>query len=222
MRISSTVACVLVVVFLLVKTHTFVFAETPPPQVPDTSVETADVSETIPIEIEETPPPLPIPALPSPEEIINSIPTGEDYPTQLIIPSIRLNVPVIDVGLNAAGEMDVPDGSTNNVGWYEDGTVPGEFGSAVLDAHVYAAFKNLRYAKIGDDVYVVMNSGKKLHFRIEASYVYPLQELKPEWLFSGNDKRRLNLITCAGKFIPSMDTYDKRLIVYTVLVDERP
>src|SRR5947208_1526342 len=47
-------------------------------------------------------------------------PTREDsYPARLIIPSIGLDDSVLEVGLNAKGEMDVPDGKTKNVGWYK-------------------------------------------------------------------------------------------------------
>src|SRR5438552_377745 len=45
-------------------------------------------------------------------------------PVELIIPSINLDSPIQSLGLNKLGEMDVPDGRTNNVGWYEYGTIP--------------------------------------------------------------------------------------------------
>jgi LPXTG-site transpeptidase (sortase) family protein len=139
---------------------------------------------------------------------------------QVIIPSIGLDTPIVNVGINEKGEMAVPDGKTKNVGWYEKGTIPGETGSAVLAAHVYAAFKKLRYAKIGDPVYVRTQSGKILHFRIEDSRVFKLNDISTDWLFNQADKKRLNLITCAGKYIPKLATYEKRLIVNAVLVDE--
>jgi LPXTG-site transpeptidase (sortase) family protein len=141
------------------------------------------------------------------------------YPVRLRIPSIRLDTAVENVGLNEKGEMDVPDGKSKNVGWYEYGTVPGETGSAVMDAHVYAAFKNLKYAKIGDDVYVEMSDGRKLHFVVAHSMLYKKDEVPRELLFTWNDDERLNLITCAGRWSRALDTYDHRLIVYTTLVD---
>src|SRR6185295_18315844 len=111
-------------------------------------------------------------------------------------------------------EMDVPDGRTNKVGWYEPGTLPGNSGSAVLDAHVYAAFKNLRYAKVGDDIYVKTRSGKLLHFRAEESLVYKTSQVPLQQLFNRTDVPRLNLITCAGKLTKDRSTYDHRLILY--------
>src|ERR1043166_9395149 len=100
---------------------------------------------------------------PQPKAPVVPIPSA---PTRLSIPSINLQAPIVPVGTNEKGEMDVPDGDTNDVGWYKRGTTPGQEGSAVLDAHVFAALSNLRYAKAGDDVYVTNEAGQKLHFRV--------------------------------------------------------
>lgn len=140
-------------------------------------------------------------------------------PQELSIPSIGLAAPIIPVGVNAKGEMDVPPGSTQEVGWYADGTVPGAPGSAVIDAHVFAAFASLHNIRIGDDVYVFTNAGTKLHFKVTAMRTYPLAEVSAEALFNASGARQLNLITCAGKYIPSQQTYDHRLVVFTTLVD---
>src|SRR5258708_1660959 len=85
------------------------------------------------------------------------------YPVRLIIPSIKIDDQIVKVGVTDNGEMDVPDGKTKNIGWYMYGTVPGEVGSAVLDAHVFAAFKSLHNLKQGSDIYVIMSDGEKLH-----------------------------------------------------------
>src|SRR3989344_3208023 len=76
------------------------------------------------------PSPAPAPAIPG-------------TPARLRIASAEIDAPVIRVGLDATGAMAVPDGSSNNVGWYKDGPKPGETGTAVLDAHVFAAFRTL-------------------------------------------------------------------------------
>lgn len=147
-------------------------------------------------------------------------PDPSDYPARLIIPSIRLDSKVREVGVTSNGEMDVPDGKTMDVGWYRYGTTPGDTGSAVMDAHVYAAFAKLRYAKIGDDIYVVNMKGEKLHFRVTDSRVYSIDEIPLEDIFANSNGRRLNFITCARKFIPSLNTYSHRLVVYTELVED--
>ncbi|HWP61381.1 MAG TPA: class F sortase [Candidatus Paceibacterota bacterium] len=138
-------------------------------------------------------------------------------PSRLFIPSIGLNAPVLAVGVNAAGEMAVPSGKSNAVGWYAGGAVPGQTGSAVLDAHVFAAFSHLSKVAPGSNLYVTVGS-RTLHFVVQKVKTYSLNELSPQMLFAQNDARRLNLITCAGSYVPALGTYDHRLVVYAVEV----
>jgi sortase (surface protein transpeptidase) len=206
MRFSSKIVCSLAVIGLFLEMHAWVFAAPVTPQVPETSVDTH----------QETNAPAP---LPDPQQLVSELTEGNDYPVEVTIPSIHLDSPIIDVGVNAKGEMDVPDGNTKNIGWYQDGTIPGNIGSAVFDAHVFAALKDLRYAKVGDDIYVKTKSGKELHFRIEQSTLYKTTEVPVQTLFNHADKARLNFITCAGKLTYDRSTYDHRLVDYAVLVD---
>jgi len=145
---------------------------------------------------------------------------GKSVPDTVIIPSINLDSPIQPLGLNSKGEMDVPNGKTNNVGWYQYGTVPGDIGSAVLDAHVFAAFANLNQLTSGSDIYIVSNDGAKLHFVVSDVETYALADVPLKTLFNRRDGRYLNLITCAGKLTPDHSTYDHRLIVYTKEIEE--
>jgi LPXTG-site transpeptidase (sortase) family protein len=130
-----------------------------------------------------------------------------------------MDAPIVPVGVNAKGEMAVPNGSTNNVGWYAAGVTPGNTGAAVLDAHVFAAFSSLRNVKVGDSVYVKTSSGQTLRFVVTRTRTSLLSDLTPSMLFEQTDERHLNLITCAGKLTPDHSTYDHRLIVYTTLAE---
>lgn len=146
--------------------------------------------------------------------------TAEQYPDRLIIPSIGVNVPIVAVGVNSKGEMAVPPGNSDEVGWYNGGPMPGSVGTAVLDAHVFAAFKSLRNLAVGGDIYVQTKGGSKLHFKVRDSRIYELSELTSNMLFGSTGDRRLNLITCAGTYVPSIGTYDHRLVDYAVFVAE--
>lgn len=143
--------------------------------------------------------------------------TVADIPTWIMAPSIGLFSPMQGVGINEKGEMDVPSGDTNHVGWYEYGVVPGNDGTAVLDAHVYAAFRNLNQIKPGEVFYIFMQSGKILSFRVTDNNLYDLATLSPYALFEPfNTTKKVNLITCAGRFLGS--TYSHRVIVSAELV----
>lgn len=150
--------------------------------------------------------------LPLPIAVVNLTP-----PTGLIIPSIDLDSPVIPVGVNEKGEMDVPSGKTNKVGWYKGGVLPGERGSAVLDAHVYAAFSRLNELTPGSDIFV-QEGTETLHFVVDEVETYALSDVPRKRLFTQADKERLNLITCAGVYSEAAETYSHRLIVYATLV----
>ncbi len=139
-------------------------------------------------------------------------------PARLLIPAIGLDSEIQYVGQNSKGEMDVPSGETNYVGWYQKGTVPGKTGSAVFAAHVFAAFSDLDRVPVGADIYVDTNGGERLHFVVEAAKTYELGSISSQTLFNRKDDQRLNLITCAGTFVKSLDTYDHRLVVYATLV----
>lgn len=140
------------------------------------------------------------------------------HPTQILIPAIGVNSYVVEVGVNALGEMDVPDGKTLNVGWYKYGTVPGEIGSAVMDAHVFAAFKKLKNAQIGNRIYVVNGRGEIKEFKIVSSKVYPRAQVPMETIFTDASGTYLNLITCEGRYSIRDATYTHRRVVYAELV----
>lgn len=162
-----------------------------------------------------TPAPSPRPTTP-PAPRVSTGPAR--YPARLLIPAVGISSPIIGVGVNAKGEMAVPSGSSNNVGWWKDGTIPGENGTAVLDAHVFAAFQALDQVKIGDNIYVERNDGSKLHFVVVDVETYALNAMTSRMLFGEDGTPRLNLITCAGTLTPDHSTYDHRLVVYTKLV----
>jgi sortase (surface protein transpeptidase) len=149
--------------------------------------------------------------------IVEPAPIPTPLPSRLIIPSISLNDTIAKVGLNAKGEMDVPAGNTKDVGWYRAGAVPGNVGSAVIDAHVFAAFSKLKNIKIGSDIYVETDSGQRLHFVVSDLQTYALRDVPADILFNRADTERLNLITCAGNLTADHTTYDHRLVVYATL-----
>lgn len=138
-------------------------------------------------------------------------------PVRIAVPSLGLDVPIIDVGLNAKGQMDVPDGRTLAVGWYSAGTKPGAVGSAVLAAHVYAAFKRLRNIKPGAEIIVYGSNGEVRTFVAAEKKTYALADVPAETLFHRQDGAWINLITCAGAWSRALNTYEKRLIVYAQL-----
>lgn len=141
-------------------------------------------------------------------------------PSRLRIPLLGIDARVQLVGRTIAGAMATPNNFTD-VGWYTGGPRPGEQGSAVITGHLDNAlsldgvFKRLGDLRIGDEVYVDTATGEHVLFRVIKIALYPYQKVPLNEVFSQTDGTYLNLITCAGTWLPKQRSYDHRLVVYT-------
>jgi LPXTG-site transpeptidase (sortase) family protein len=148
-----------------------------------------------------------------------------DQPARLIIPAIHLDAAVETVGLQPTGDLDTPqEHPLDDVGWYSMGPLPGAVGSAVIDGHLDrpggapAVFWYLNDLHVGDDVMVLSSQGKTLHFSVTRVQAYAPQDAPLQAIFGDMSGNYLNLITCAGYWIPSEHQTTQRLVVYTSLV----
>jgi LPXTG-site transpeptidase (sortase) family protein len=109
------------------------------------------------------------------------------------------------------------------VGWYQYGPYPGARGSAVIDGHLDrpggypAVFWRLRQIQVGDAMLVTNTAGETLHFRVQRIAFYTPREAPLQDIFRKGGTY-LNLITCAGDWIPSQHQTTLRLVIYTALV----
>ena len=143
-------------------------------------------------------------------------------PVRLLIPSLGINAAVQQVGRTASGAMGDPSNFTD-VAWYKYGTVPGQEGSAVIGGHLDNAlalngvFKHLDELVIGQDIQIQTASDTVLTFRVTDIEDYSYTQV-PGSFFTKTGGIYLNLITCAGTWLPQARSYDHRLVVYTTLV----
>ncbi len=143
-------------------------------------------------------------------------------PTRLLIAAIGLNAAIEHVGIAANGDLATPTQHPwDDAGWYTNGPRPGEEGSAVIDGHLDrpggypAVFWNLRYLHVGDSVIVQNAQGKEYHFSVTRLAWYSPQQAPVQEIFGTTGGIYLNLITCAGTWIPSEHQTTLRLVVYT-------
>ena len=140
------------------------------------------------------------------------------FPSIIEIPSIGVNTKIVPVGLTPAGNMDMTN-SIKNVAWYSIGPKPGEVGSAVIGGHFGypgpAVFRNLENLKPGDIVCVKDSNGKISNFVVRKILTYKSTDIVKDVFYSGDGASHLNLVTCNGKWIPSLRTYNKRTVVFT-------
>ncbi|MEK7611879.1 MAG: class F sortase [Patescibacteria group bacterium] len=165
--------------------------------------------------------------------ITGSLPGGLGFSFQEPAEPIRLSIPIIgvdaaiqSVGLSKTGNgtMGIPSNFTD-VAWYNGGVRPGTPGSAVIAGHLdgikvpQAVFYNLKNLKPDDLVEVIDKEGRIFKFMVVEIKTYDYNAPAGD-IFSGDStKARLNLITCGGNWIKSKKLYDKRIVVFTELVE---
>ncbi|WP_181186134.1 class F sortase [Alkalicoccus urumqiensis] len=149
---------------------------------------------------------------------------GGIIPVTLSIPAIDVEGPVLPVGLEEDGAMEVPE-TGDDIGWFERGVKPGAQGNAVLAGHVDdltgpAIFFDLEKLEAGDEITVTSADGESLTFVVTHKEAYPYQDAPIDEVFGATSSRRLNLITCTGEFDRDAGTHRERLVVFTELKQE--
>jgi len=172
-----------------------------------------------------------------------------DVPLELRIPSLRINAPVLAVGVNSNDVMDTPTGSARDpvwhkAFWYRGGGIPGSASTATIAGHVDdvlgrpAIFARLKDLRPGDVIVVRdTRAGLDVRFLVTQTVTYTLrQTLDPAVLSqiygpgpvagqgpqpSPDGLSHLTLITCAGHWVRGWGTFDHRLVVYAVSLPHR-
>ena len=142
-------------------------------------------------------------------------------PTRIKIPIINLDAKIEPVGITAKGEMGLPN-DPNNVAWYDLGQTPGETGTAVIAGHnIWKNSKASTFAKLsdlnlGDKIFIENEKGEIAVFAVQKTRKYS-PEIDTTDIFRSTDgKSHLNLITCAGSWDKSTQSFTQRLIVFAV------
>jgi len=142
---------------------------------------------------------------------------GPLQPGRLRIAAIGVDAPIVGVGLNPDGSMEVPPAT--DVGWYELGVAPGTpQGSAVLAAHVdyggqRGAFFDLRSLPEGAEVEVSDPDGRVLRYVVDERLQVDKDELPVDELFRQTGDPTLTLITCGGSFDRSVRSYQDNIVL---------
>lgn len=137
-------------------------------------------------------------------------------PVRFIIKEIGVNAPVIGLGLTKDHLIDAPAGLWD-VGWYSKGALPGSIGPAIFVGH-YAGgagsvFDKLYSVQEGTVITVVDGYGKEFKYKVTKKVEYSKDRVPMTAVMRGDTKSRLEIITCAGQWLPNGQTYDNRLVV---------
>lgn len=138
-----------------------------------------------------------------------------DRPVRIVIPTLDVNAPVVAVGVDSSGQLAVP-ANVVQAAWYQNGSAPGQPGTAIIAAHVdfqgaLGLFNKLHTLHNGDAIYVGDTSGKVRRFRMTSGTLAPksdpstVQTLAAASAAPG--RSRLALITCGGDLNAAKHSY---------------
>jgi sortase (surface protein transpeptidase) len=141
-------------------------------------------------------------------------------PQRIRIPAIHVNAPVITVGLDRDGRLQVPPLTrVGEAGWYKGGPTPGEDGPSVIVGHVDSksgpgVFYRLGALKPGKVVQIIRKDGTKPLFRVRRIQRVPKNAFPTGSVYGPADGPALRLITCGGKFDAASGHYLDNIIIY--------
>jgi sortase (surface protein transpeptidase) len=145
-------------------------------------------------------------------------------PVRLEIPAIGVATRLQRLGRAGDGTVEVPHGPDkwDVAGWYDEGTRPGDPGSAVILGHVDskagpAVFYRLRQLRPGDRVEVVRAGGSRVTFTVERVERYPKRRFPTADVYYPTLEPKLRLVTCGGTFDRSTGHYTDNVIAFATL-----
>jgi sortase (surface protein transpeptidase) len=151
-------------------------------------------------------------------------PLARSAPVTIRIPRIGVNAPVMKVGRDADGTVQVPPLAEHNLtGWYRYGPAPGQRGPAVILGHVDSAtgisvFYYLKNLHARDKVYVTLADGKVAEFAVDGLQRVAKDAFPTASVYGKAGYPSLRLITCGGPFDKATGHYVDNIIVYAHLI----
>ncbi|MDH2387990.1 class F sortase [Streptomyces sp. HNM0663] len=142
------------------------------------------------------------------------------------IPSIKVDAPVVDVGLDDDGWVAAPPAEDPNLaGWYQNGIAPGQRGTAVVVGHVDnrsgpAVFYGLGSVKKGGHVEVARFDGKVVVFEVYGVEVFSKNDFPGPRVYADTGHAELRVITCGGGYSRA-GGYDGNVVVFARMVKVR-
>jgi LPXTG-site transpeptidase (sortase) family protein len=140
-------------------------------------------------------------------------------PVRLRISAIKLDQPIISVGLDKQRRPIVPK---YNVGWYTHSARPGEGDNVVMWGHVLrwkaspripAAFERLNEIKLGAEISVSMSDGKVRRYKVTRTVLARPHEVR---YILPTGTAQLTLVSCFGNNVISKGELTKEFRLITI------
>lgn len=193
-------------------------APTPPPVVAQPAAPSAPTA----------PPAAPAPSAPpaaatspEPTPVQTAAPAPAALPVQVRIPSIGVDSPLLHLGLQDDGALEVPQGDDfDTAAWYDGSPRPGDVGPAVIEGHVSSSargpsvFFELSTLAVGDRVEVVREDGTTVAFEVYGIEQFPKDGFPTLDVYGNTPGPELRLITCGGTVAESTGRYTDNVVVF--------
>jgi LPXTG-site transpeptidase (sortase) family protein len=152
-----------------------------------------------------------------PAPAVAPLPVGRP-PASVAIPAIGLDEPLIDLGLDAAGGMEVPE-DWDAVGWFTGGGRPGGIGPTVIAGHVDSAtgpavFHRLDELVEGDRFAVTDVDGTVFDYEVYRVEDVVKADFPTAEVFGAMPTDEVRLITCGGVFDTAARSYEDNRVVF--------
>ncbi|MDX3071632.1 class F sortase [Streptomyces sp. MI02-7b] len=140
-------------------------------------------------------------------------------PTRVRIPSIGVDAPLMNVGLDKDGVIETPPPEEKNeAAWYKDSVSPGARGASVIVGHVDnmsgpAVFYSLGALKKGSTIEVARDDGTTAVFTIFGIEVFNRTGFPAHRVYGDTKDPELRVITCGGTY-SSASGYSGNVVVF--------
>ncbi|MDF5751473.1 class F sortase [Spongiactinospora sp. TRM90649] len=147
-------------------------------------------------------------------------PRASVVPRSIDIPSLKLEAPLMKLGMNDDGEVELPPyEKPDTAGWFRHSAVPGDKGASVIIGHVDtktapAVFYKLRQLRKGQEIRVERSDGKVAKYRVESVEQVDKDRFPARRVYVDEG---LRLVTCGGTFDWAKHEYRDNIIVYASL-----
>jgi LPXTG-site transpeptidase (sortase) family protein len=132
-------------------------------------------------------------------------PLGRSAPVGLRIPAIEVDTPVMRLGLEPDGTVQVPPVTDHDrAGWYRHSPTPGQVGPSVVLGHVTVGthgdgvFRHLARLRRGDRIEARLENGTVAVFTVTSVRTVAKAEFPTQDVYGDVDRPELRLITCGG------------------------
>ncbi len=140
---------------------------------------------------------------------------------RLTVPALGVDTDTLALGTDRNNELEVPS-TAQGVGWYRDGSLPGDVGPAVFAGHINlngrdGVFSKLATMRPGQEVLTVRPDGRPVRFVVTQVEQHPKNAFPTDAVYGPTSAPELRLITCGGSFDRGSGSYRDNIVVFARL-----